>query len=83
MYELDEDMKPVVSMQFLGDEETVRKAMESVAAQGKAKKKEKKTYKVVMIRHGESEWNKENRFCGWFDAGLSEKGVKEAEAGGK
>ncbi len=42
VYELDEDMKPVVSMQFLGDEETVRKAMESVAAQGKAKKKEEK-----------------------------------------
>lgn len=36
--------------------------------------KAKKTYKIVMIRHGESEWNKENRFCGWFDAGLSEKG---------
>ena len=34
----------------------------------------KKTYKIVMIRHGESLWNKENRFCGWFDAGLSEKG---------
>jgi len=42
-----------------------------------------KTYKIVMIRHGESEWNKENRFCGWFDAGLSEKGVNEAKAGGK
>jgi len=42
-----------------------------------------KTYKVVMIRHGESEWNQENRFCGWFDAGLSEKGMKEAKAGGK
>ena len=34
----------------------------------------KKSYKIVMIRHGESVWNKENRFCGWFDAGLSEKG---------
>ena len=32
-----QDLKPVVSMQFLGDEETVRKAIESVAAQGKAK----------------------------------------------
>jgi 2,3-bisphosphoglycerate-dependent phosphoglycerate mutase len=31
-------------------------------------------YKIVMIRHGESAWNKENRFCGWFDADLSEKG---------
>ena len=38
VYELDENMKPVVSMQFLGDEETVRKAMESVAAQGTVKK---------------------------------------------
>ena len=36
VYELDEDMKPVVSMQFLGDEETVKKAIESVANQGKA-----------------------------------------------
>jgi len=42
-----------------------------------------KTYKVVMIRHGESEWNKLNKFCGWFDAELSDKGVQEATAGGK
>eukprot|EP00094_Tigriopus_californicus_P006984 TCALIF_06723-PB protein Name:"Similar to PGAM2 Phosphoglycerate mutase 2 (Homo sapiens)" AED:0.53 eAED:0.53 QI:97/1/0.5/1/0/0.5/2/222/118 len=41
------------------------------------------TYKIVMIRHGESEWNKLNKFCGWFDANLSEQGVKEAQAGGK
>ena len=34
-----------------------------------------KTYKIVMVRHGESTWNQENRFCGWFDAGLSEKGL--------
>lgn len=37
VYELDEDMKPVDSMVFLGDEETVKKAMAAVAAQGKAK----------------------------------------------
>lgn len=37
VYELDDNMKPVVSMKFLGDEETVKKAMEAVAAQGKAK----------------------------------------------
>lgn len=37
VYELDEDMKPVASMTFLGDEETVKKAMAAVAAQGKAK----------------------------------------------
>jgi len=42
-----------------------------------------KTYQVVMIRHGESKWNQDNRFCGWFDAELSEKGMQEAHAGGK
>jgi len=40
-------------------------------------------YKVVLIRHGESEWNQVNKFCGWFDADLSETGVKEAQAAGK
>ncbi|XP_036323304.1 phosphoglycerate mutase 2-like [Rhagoletis pomonella] len=35
-------------------------------------------YKIIMVRHGESEWNKKNQFCGWYDAGLSEKGLKEA-----
>jgi 2,3-bisphosphoglycerate-dependent phosphoglycerate mutase len=39
--------------------------------------------KVVLIRHGESAWNKENRFTGWTDVDLSEKGVGEAKAGGK
>ena len=37
VYELDDDFKPIKSMQFLGDEETVRLAMEAVANQGKAK----------------------------------------------
>merc|ERR1712121_182734 len=40
-------------------------------------------YKIVMVRHGESTWNLENRFCGWVDADLSDKGWEEAEAGGK
>jgi len=35
---------------------------------------------LVLIRHGESEWNKENRFTGWIDVGLSGKGVREASA---
>ena len=39
VYELDENMKPVKTMQFLGDAETVKKAMEAVAAQGKSKAK--------------------------------------------
>lgn len=34
--------------------------------------------KVVLLRHGESAWNKENRFTGWTDVDLSEKGIKEA-----
>ncbi|RXG73016.1 Phosphoglycerate mutase 2, partial [Armadillidium vulgare] len=55
-------------------------------------------YQIVMVRHGESEWNKLNKFCGWFDAELSEQGkeiviwnvitidfmgIQEAEAAGK
>ncbi len=39
--------------------------------------------KLVLIRHGESLWNRENRFTGWVDVGLSEKGIEEAVAGGR
>lgn len=37
-------------------------------------------YKLVLLRHGESQWNKENRFTGWVDVDLSEKGIHEAES---
>jgi 2,3-bisphosphoglycerate-dependent phosphoglycerate mutase len=40
-------------------------------------------YKVVLLRHGESIWNKENLFTGWADVDLSEKGVQEAAEGGR
>lgn len=40
-------------------------------------------YKIVLLRHGESVWNQENRFTGWTDVGLSEKGMAEAVAAGK
>jgi 2,3-bisphosphoglycerate-dependent phosphoglycerate mutase len=40
-------------------------------------------YKVVLLRHGESTWNKENRFTGWTDVDLNEKGIEEARASGK
>jgi len=40
-------------------------------------------YQVVLIRHGESEWNKENRFTGWTDVPLSDKGTAEAREAGK
>jgi 2,3-bisphosphoglycerate-dependent phosphoglycerate mutase len=39
--------------------------------------------KLVLVRHGESEWNKENRFTGWTDVDLSEKGREEAHEAGK
>ena len=39
--------------------------------------------KLVLIRHGESEWNKENRFTGWTDVDLSEKGRSQAADAGK
>ncbi|MCO6532131.1 MULTISPECIES: 2,3-diphosphoglycerate-dependent phosphoglycerate mutase [Lactobacillus] len=39
--------------------------------------------KLVLIRHGQSEWNLENKFTGWIDVDLSEKGVEEAKNAGK
>jgi len=42
-----------------------------------------KMHKVVLLRHGESEWNKLNLFTGWTDVDLSEKGVEEAHQAGK
>ncbi len=40
-------------------------------------------YKIVLLRHGESTWNQENRFTGWTDVGLNEKGMAEARAAGQ
>lgn len=40
-------------------------------------------YKVVLLRHGESEWNKSNRFTGWTDVDLTEKGIEEAKTAGR
>lgn len=40
-------------------------------------------HKLVLVRHGESTWNKENRFTGWTDVDLSENGVKEAHEAGR
>ncbi|AMA64625.1 2,3-bisphosphoglycerate-dependent phosphoglycerate mutase [Candidatus Arsenophonus lipoptenae] len=42
-----------------------------------------KVTELILIRHGESEWNKENRFTGWTDINLSYKGRKEAISAGK
>ena len=39
--------------------------------------------KLILTRHGQSIWNAENRFTGWVDVDLSEKGVEEAEKSGE
>ena len=39
--------------------------------------------KIVLLRHGESTWNKENRFTGWTDVPLTEKGIEEAKESGQ
>ena len=38
--------------------------------------------RLILLRHGQSQWNLENRFTGWFDVGLTEKGAEEATAAG-
>lgn len=38
---------------------------------------------IKLVRHGQSEWNLENRFTGWTDVELSEQGVREAKEAGK
>ncbi|KAF4406644.1 MULTISPECIES: phosphoglyceromutase [Streptomyces] len=40
-------------------------------------------YKLILLRHGESEWNAKNLFTGWVDVNLTEKGEKEAQRGGE
>ena len=40
-------------------------------------------YKLVLVRHGESDWNRENRFTGWTDVDLSAQGLKEARTAGE
>ena len=38
---------------------------------------------LIFVRHGQSVWNLENKFTGWVDVGLSERGVREAEEAGR
>ena len=45
--------------------------------------KENKMIKLVIVRHGQSMWNLENKFTGWTDVPLSEKGIEEAKNAGK
>lgn len=41
------------------------------------------TYKLVLLRHGQSEWNEKNLFTGWVDVNLTDKGRAEAKRGGE
>ncbi|NKX50707.1 2,3-bisphosphoglycerate-dependent phosphoglycerate mutase, partial [Arthrobacter deserti] len=41
------------------------------------------TYKLILLRHGQSDWNEKNLFTGWVDVPLTEQGRKEAERGGE
>ncbi|MEM8903124.1 MAG: 2,3-diphosphoglycerate-dependent phosphoglycerate mutase [Actinomycetota bacterium] len=41
------------------------------------------SHTLVLVRHGQSEWNAKNLFTGWVDVGLTEQGIGEAEAGGE
>ena len=38
---------------------------------------------LVLLRHGQSQWNRENRFTGWWDVDLSDQGIAEARAAGR
>lgn len=44
--------------------------------------KQKHLNKLVLIRHGESRWNLENRFTGWYDTDLTPAGIQEARQAG-
>ena len=39
-------------------------------------------HKLILLRHGESDWNRENRFTGWTDVDLSQVGIEEARRAG-
>ena len=54
----------------------------ATASLGRALRQIRSKYTLVLIRHGESTWNRENKFTGWFDCPLSEKGHEEARAAG-
>lgn len=47
------------------------------------KKRDLKNFKVVMVRHGQSEWNEQNIFTGWYDSKLTKRGEEEAVRSGK
>ena len=57
--------------------------MRGIAAAGASLEWEIFMKRIVLLRHGESTWNQENRFTGWTDVGLTAKGLREAQAAGE
>ena len=57
--------------------------LEKISSFGNRRRRMAPVFKIVLIRHGESQWTLENRFCGWHDADLSPKGHEEAKQAGK
>lgn len=64
--------KPHISL-FIMFASSVIKSSSSILARGMASAA-KPFNRLVLVRHGESQWNKENRFTGWYDVPLSDKG---------
>ena len=60
-----------------------RRDMHQVLATKSAKELEEHMAILILLRHGQSVWNKENRFTGWTDVGLSPQGESEARAAGR
>jgi hypothetical protein len=60
-----------------------RQAQVSMTGTGLTNTTIRNKYTVVLVRHGESVWNNENKFTGWYDCPLSEKGHVEAAAAGE
>ncbi len=78
LYNLAED-----KIRFFQDILYLKKSFAEMRGLIKTKKNRKVMYKIVLLRHGESIWNKEKLFTGWRDVGLSENGIKEAKNAGK
>jgi 2,3-bisphosphoglycerate-dependent phosphoglycerate mutase len=60
-----------------------RRAVAELLASGKEKPMPQTSGKIVLVRHGQSQWNLENRFTGWEDVAITELGAEEAHRAGK
>lgn len=70
------------SSKFLRALSTDPKLIRTLKCDTAKRSKQRKIIRIVMVRHGESEWNSKNLFTGWYDAQLSRKGILEAEQAG-